>query len=153
MALSADGNLVVVGGVAHNGGMGVVSAFTRGGGQWRLDKKLVGTGAVGQSAPSVALSADGNIVMVGGPNDNGGVGAAWVFARRGGDWTEEKKLVGDEPAASVAASSNDSIIMIGGSNGRGTVGTTAAFKSGSVADHQERVAPPAAPDHRLSWEE
>jgi hypothetical protein len=43
------------------------------------DKKLVGTGAVGKSAPSVALSADGRVVMLGASNDNGGVGAAWVF--------------------------------------------------------------------------
>src|SRR5262245_6593440 len=153
VALSADGNLAVVGGVAHNAGMGVVSVFTRRGDQWTLEKKLVGTGAVGQSAPSVALSADGNIVMVGGANDNGGVGAAWVFTRRGGDWTQEKKLVGGEPAASVATSSNDSIVMIGGSNGHGTVGATAAFKSGSVADHQERIAPPTPSDHTLTWEE
>src|SRR4029453_18724627 len=47
--------------------------FTRSGGHWTQDKKLVGPGAVGKSTPSVALSADGNIVMVGGSNDNGGV--------------------------------------------------------------------------------
>jgi hypothetical protein len=29
----------------------------------------------------VALSGDGSIVMVGGPNVSGGVGATWVFAR------------------------------------------------------------------------
>ena len=40
--------------------------------------------------------------------------AAWVFTRRGGDWTQEKKLVGAEPAASVAASTNDGIVMIVG---------------------------------------
>jgi hypothetical protein len=52
--------------------------FTRTGGQWAQEKKLVGTGAVGKSAPAVAVSADGSIVMIGGSNDNGGVGAAWV---------------------------------------------------------------------------
>src|SRR5258708_38770806 len=40
--------------------------------------KLVGTGAVGAAhqAYSVALSADGNTAVVGGPGDNGNVGAA-----------------------------------------------------------------------------
>jgi uncharacterized protein (TIGR03437 family) len=44
--------------------------------------KLVGTGAVGDASQgiSVALSADGNTAIVGGPNDNGVAGAAWAFA-------------------------------------------------------------------------
>src|SRR5262249_59761205 len=58
--------------------------------------KLVGTGAVGSTnqGMSVALSADGNTAIVGGPGPNnadrdrspvvGPVGAAWVFTRSGG---------------------------------------------------------------------
>jgi hypothetical protein len=40
------------------------------------------------------MSADGSIVMVGGSNDNGGVGAAWVFTRNGGgsDYNEALTL-------------------------------------------------------------
>jgi hypothetical protein len=79
VALSADGNIAIVGGFAEDGGVALV--FTRTGGQWVQDKKLVGTGAVGKSAPSVALSADGRVVMLGASNDNGGVGAAWVFVK------------------------------------------------------------------------
>jgi hypothetical protein len=82
VALSADGNIAIVGGVAD--GVGATSVFTRSGGHWTEDNKLVGTGAVGKSVPTVALSADGSIVMVGGSNDNGGVGAAWAFTRSGG---------------------------------------------------------------------
>jgi hypothetical protein len=68
--------------------------FTRDGGQWRLDKKLAGTSAIGKSTPSVALSADGSVAMIGGPNDNGGIGAVWMFAHSGGGWSENKKLSG-----------------------------------------------------------
>jgi hypothetical protein len=44
--------------------------------------KLVGTGAIGfpSQGSSVALSADGNTAIVGGPQD-GEFGAAWVFTR------------------------------------------------------------------------
>ena len=69
--------------------------------------KLVGTGAVGtsQQGRSVALSADGNTAIVGGPCDtrigvaaceNGnGMGAAWVYTRSGGVWTQQgNKLLG-----------------------------------------------------------
>ena len=45
--------------------------------------KLVGTGAVGRAAQgnAVALSADGNTVIVGGSRDNGEAGAAWEIGR------------------------------------------------------------------------
>src|SRR5712691_12240145 len=45
--------------------------------------KLVGTGAAAsaQQGISVAVSGDGNTAIMGGPGDNSGVGAAWVFTR------------------------------------------------------------------------
>jgi len=51
--------------------------------------KLVGTGSVGnaQQGWSVALSADGDTAIVGGPFDNNGIGAAWVFTRSHSVWT------------------------------------------------------------------
>jgi hypothetical protein len=56
--------------------------------------KLVGTGAVGsaQQGIAVALSADGNTAIVGGPYDP--FGAAWVFTRSNGVWAQQgSKLV------------------------------------------------------------
>ncbi len=48
---------------------------------------------------SVAISADGNTALVGGPTDNGGFGAAWVFVRSGSTWTQQgPKLVGEPDA-------------------------------------------------------
>jgi hypothetical protein len=78
----------------EDGGGSAALVFTRSGGHWTPDKKLVGTSAVGKSAPSVALSADGSVVMLGGSNDNGGIGAVWVFAQSGGGWSQDKKLIG-----------------------------------------------------------
>ena len=94
VALSADGNIAIVGGFVEDGGGGAGLVFTRSGGHWTLDNKLVGTSAVGKSAPSVGLSADGSVAMVGGSNDNGGIGAVWVFARSSGGWSQDKKLIG-----------------------------------------------------------
>jgi hypothetical protein len=79
VALSADGNSALVGGLSDDGGLGAASLFTRGGDQWMQSKKLVGTGAMTVSA--VALSSDGSIAVIGASNETGGVGASWVFAR------------------------------------------------------------------------
>lgn len=94
VALSGDGNIAVVGGFVEDGAGNAGLVFTRSGGQWTLDKKLVVTSAVGKSTPSVALSADARVVMVGGSNDNGGIGAVWAFTHSDGGWSQDKKLIG-----------------------------------------------------------
>ncbi len=62
--------------------------------------KLVGTGVVigefngALQGYSVAISADGNTAVIGGLDDNSAEGAAWIFTRNGGCWTQQAKLVG-----------------------------------------------------------
>jgi hypothetical protein len=82
-ALSADANTAIVGGYADNGGSpGAAWVYTRSGGVWTQQSKLVANNSVGgaQQGSSVALSADGNTAIMGGPNDDD-VGAAWVFVQ------------------------------------------------------------------------
>ncbi|MBK8553220.1 MAG: hypothetical protein IPL53_20035 [Ignavibacteria bacterium] len=45
--------------------------------------KLTGTGNNGPSGQgsSVSISDDGNVAIVGGQNDNGGYGAAWIYEK------------------------------------------------------------------------
>jgi hypothetical protein len=85
VALSAGGNIAVVGGIADNGGIGAAWVFIRSGAGWSPHgSKLTGSDAVSASFSvdqgfSVALSADGTTVVVGGIDDNSFVGAAWVY--------------------------------------------------------------------------
>ncbi len=100
--------------------------------------KLAGSGEIGagEFGNSVALSADGNTALVGGPVDNGDVGAVWVFTRTGVTWTLQEKLTaptsgGEEEVgpgnfgASVALSSDGDRALIGGPQDSG--GTGAAW--------------------------
>jgi hypothetical protein len=123
-ALSADGNTALVGGVADNGYVGAVWVYTRGSnGVWaQQGSKLVGTGAAGTSyqGVSAALSADGNTAIVGGYLDNGGVGAAWVYTRSNGVWSQQgSKLVGSgaggvaEQGYSVSLSADGNTAIVG----------------------------------------
>jgi hypothetical protein len=125
VALSVDGNTAVVGGSADNSGVGAAWVFTRSGAVWtQQGAKLVGSGFVGtgiQQGCSVALSGDGNIAMVSGPGDSSGAGAAWVFTRSGGVWTQQgAKLVGSGAAGnadqgqSVALSGDSHTAILGG---------------------------------------
>jgi hypothetical protein len=68
--------------------------------------KLVGAGVLVSNAyqgVSVGVSADGNTAVVGGYGDSSNVGAAWVFTRSSGVWTQQGgKLIG---ASAVGAAS------------------------------------------------
>jgi hypothetical protein len=92
VAISADGNTAIVGAPLDNGNAGGAWVFTRANGIWsQQGSELVGTGAVGaaQQGWSVAISGDGNTALVGGPGDNSGLGAFWVFTRSGGVWSQQ----------------------------------------------------------------
>src|SRR3954453_417947 len=143
VALSADGNTALIGGHTDNGFVGAAWAFTRSGGAWpQQGKKLTandetGTGQFGQS---VALSDDGNTALIGGPGDNGFVGAAWAFTRSGGVWTQQgTKLTGGGETGggsfgwSVALSAAGDTAMVGGKSDNGNVGAAGAFGSPRIA--------------------
>lgn len=84
VALSANGETAVVGGIADHGYRGAVWVFTRTGVNWTQQAKLIATDLSehAQEGYSVALSADGNTALIGGPSEEG-TGAAWVFTRMG----------------------------------------------------------------------
>jgi uncharacterized repeat protein (TIGR01451 family) len=123
VALSADGNTAIVGGPGDDG-VGAVWTWTRSGGTWtQQGPKLVGTGAVGTAleGSSVALSADSNTAIIGGYFDNSFLGAAWVWTRSGGVWTQQgPKLVGSGAVGgssqgySVALSADGNTALVGG---------------------------------------
>jgi hypothetical protein len=107
---------------------------------------LVGAGAVGGAnfGNSVALSADGNTALVGGPADNGFAGATWVFTRSGGVWSQQgPKLVGTgavgnaQQGWSVSLSADGNTALIGGNLDNNNAGATWVFtRSGGVWSQQ-----------------
>jgi len=141
VALSADGNTAVIGGWEDSSDAGAAWVFTRsGGGAWsQQGLKLVGSGAAGaaQQGWSVAVSADGNTAIVGGPADNSSAGAAWVFTRSGGAWSQQgSKLVGNgavfneydvQQGFSVALSADGNTAMVGGPGDNSDVGAVWVF--------------------------
>jgi hypothetical protein len=124
VAVSADGNTAVVGGSGDNSGAGAAWVYTRSGGTWtQQGSKLVGSGATGAARQgySVTVSADGNTAVVGGIADSSFLGAAWVYTRSGGTWTQQgSKLVGTDAVGtaqqgvSVAVSADGNTAIVGG---------------------------------------
>jgi hypothetical protein len=146
VALSSDGNTAIVGGQHDNSSTGAVWVFTRSGGVWaQQGAKLVGTGAIGAAWQgwSVALSADGNTALIGGRGDNRFVGAAWVFTRSNGVWTQQgSKLSGSdavgnpEQGYSVALSGDGNTAIVGGPLDKGIGATWVFTRSGGMWSQQ-----------------
>ncbi len=145
VAISADGNIAIVGGLGDNAFSGAAWVFTSSGGVWsQQGSKLVGTGAVGdpQQGWSVSISADGNTAIVGGRYDNARAGAAWVFTRSAGVWSQQgSKLVGTGAVGSayqgcsVAISADGNTAIVGGPNDNSAFGAAWVFFSPSASTY------------------
>jgi FG-GAP repeat len=137
VALSKDGNTALIGGLGDNAGVGAAWIFTRSGeNAWTQQAKLTGGEEMGQGAfgASVALSADGDTALIGGPKDHGSIGAVWVFRHVGETWTQQAKLTGADETGSarfgarVALSSDGSTALIGGPYDNSEVGAGWVFR-------------------------
>ena len=147
VSLSGDGSTAIVGGPGDNSGVGAAWVYTRSGGMWNQQAKLVGTGAVGEAHQgAVSLSSDGNTAIVGGYQDNNFAGAAWVYTRSGATWSQQAKLVGTGAVGaafqgvSVALSGDGNTAIIGGSNDNGGAGAAWVFtRSGATWSQQAKL--------------
>ncbi len=152
VALSADGNTALIGGwnddsVASGdrdySGKGAAWVFTRSGSTWtQQGPKLTPTDETGNGkfGTIVALSADGDTALIGAWNDDTSKGAAWVFSRSGGAWSQQgPKLTGAGEVGegrfgvAVALSADGDRALIGALYDNGTRGAAWVFtRSGST---------------------
>jgi phosphodiesterase/alkaline phosphatase D-like protein len=143
VAISGNGETVLVGGPSDNNNTGAAWVFTRSGSTWsQQGPKLTGGGEIGEAqfGYTVALSEDGNTALIGAGKDNK-VGAAWVFTRSGGTWTQQgSKLTGSEEVGEphfgccgIALSADGDTALIGGYEDNALVGAAWVFtRSGST---------------------
>ncbi len=120
VAFSGDGDTALVGSLSDDAAW----VFTRSGSSWsQQGEKLSGAGETGNAlfGWSVALSAEGDTAVIGGTEDDGGAGAAWVFTRSGSSWTQQgaKLTGGGESGAgafgtAVALSGDGNTALVGG---------------------------------------
>jgi len=143
VALSGDGNTAVVGGPfdIYNGsvGVGAVWVFTRSGGVWtQQGTKLVGVDLCSchwDQGSSVALSGDGNTVIIGARF------ATFVFTRSEGLWTQQgPPLSFYADLNSVALSSDGNTAIVGDADMQGRGGVFVLTRAGSVWTQQAALA-------------
>ena len=121
-AISGNGSTIVVSSYFASSGKGAAWVYTKSNDQWVEQAKLTANNYAGSQSYlgySVAVSQDGNSVLLGAPIDNNFVGAAWTFQRTGSSWVQCDKLVGTDytgasaQGQSVALSSTGSTALVG----------------------------------------
>ncbi|MGN6869513.1 MAG: beta strand repeat-containing protein [Solirubrobacteraceae bacterium] len=136
VALSADGNTALIGGVGDNGGVGAAWVFVRSNGVWTQQTKIVEPNATlnAQVGYSVALSGDGNTALIGARDDNNEAGVAWAFVRSNGTWSQQGGALAPSDAANpavvgsaVALSSDGNTALLGGPGDNNGVGAAWVF--------------------------
>ena len=147
VALSGDGTTALVGSYAPSAGRGAAWVFERRGDRWTQQGGALhprGEAGSAEFGGTVALSADGDTALLGGAADNKDRGAAWVFVRHRGVWTQqgEKLTAGGETGAGafglcVGLSASGGIALIGGWTDSGSVGAAWVFTRSGVTWEQE----------------
>lgn len=131
VCISGDGHTVAVGSTVDYNNRGCVYVYHKPDTTWILQAgPLVGSASTQSSkqGTSISISSDGNTLVVGGPGNNGNVGAAWTFKRINGVWNQigtQISLAVNESikyGTSVAISANGDNILVGATE----VGSTGA---------------------------
>lgn len=139
VTVSGDGNTVLIGAHREDVDTGSVYAYIREGEGFVLQAKL--SSAVETNGDffgySVDVSNDGNIAVVGAPNDDEQLGASFIFTRSSTTWNQRLKLTANDRTNlvnqnshfghSVAISKNATTVAIGAPNANDDSGSVYVF--------------------------
>jgi hypothetical protein len=124
LALSDDGAEALVASPGVDPRLFSVTAYSRSGATWSQNGpqlRDVGANGFSRAGTSVAVSADGGTVLVGGPADGSTLnnvappGAVWVFARSAAGWKQQATLrgcgiIGLGQSVAIAADGNTALV-------------------------------------------
>jgi len=102
-AVAVSGDTAVVSAPGRGNFRGVACVYTSSGGDWAPQQELSASdGAAGDSFGG-SVSVSGDTVLASAPyrtvGDNGEQGAAYMFTRAAGDWTQQQELTASDGAA------------------------------------------------------
>ncbi|MDN5864598.1 MAG: FG-GAP repeat protein [Gammaproteobacteria bacterium] len=111
-SVAVSGSLAVVGATGANGGMGAAYVFAESNGTWVPVQTLGASDAQAGAGFGFSVSISGDSILVGSPYVNAGAGAAYVFTKSGGTWSQAAELVPDDAGSNY--NSGWSVALDGG---------------------------------------
>jgi uncharacterized repeat protein (TIGR01451 family) len=146
-SVSLSGDTLAVGGPADSGGRGAAWAFVLSGGVWTEQQKLLPSDP-NSFLGGAAVSIRGDTIVMGSPGAAAFTGAAYVWVRSSGFWSEQQTLTASDGAAGDyfgwAVSLDGDTVAIGAYNddtpAGGNAGSAYVFvRSGSVWNEQQKL--------------
>ena len=119
-SVSLSGDTAVIGAADRNAYQGAAYVFVQSGGVWSQQQELIASDGVGNDAFGNSVSVSGDTAVIGASGKNTGQGAAYVFVRTGGVWSQQQELtasdgaVGDNFGWSVSLNGNTAVIGASG---------------------------------------
>jgi len=155
-AIAIDGNRAVVGVPGDSLGadwlQGSAYVFVREPGGWVVEAKLVAGDAGYRDFYGTSVAISGDTVLVGAPYQTvDGMpyrGSAYVYARSGGAWTEQAKLVASDGATQhtfgrAVALAGDTALVTAPGGGDGLGAAYLYTRQGATWSESTRLSPPA----------
>ena len=165
-SVAIDGDTAVVGAYGANVDshvrQGAAYVFTRSGGTWTQQAKLLASDGAANDKFGTAVGVNGDMALIGAPNHavggKSGQGVVYLFVRTGSTWTQQAALTATDGAradlfGSAVAMGSDTAVFgapnktVEGGGGRVTQGAAYVFvRSGPLWMQQARLTPDAGGD-------
>ena len=98
-SVSVSGDTAAIGAQGRGGLQGAGYVFVRSSGAWSQQGELVASDGAPGDFMGQSASVSGDTAVMGAPQKNGSQGAAYVFVRSGGAWSQQQKLAASDGVA------------------------------------------------------
>jgi hypothetical protein len=137
VAISSDATVVAYGEAGQYESAGLVQIYTGSSGSYSSLASISPSDGIGypEFGSSLAFCNGSDVLVVGGSQDNSGIGAVWVFVNQSGTYTQVAKLVGSggtgwpSQGETVSVTSDCSTIAVGGPFDSSSTGAVWIFVS------------------------
>ncbi len=142
--VSVSGDTAVIGAYGKNSGQGAAYVFVRSSGVWSQQQKLTAADGAANDLFGLSVSVSGDTAVIGADGKNNFQGAAYVFVRSSGVWSQQQKLTASDGAAGDAFGRSvwvgGDTAMIGASGKNSSQGATYVFvRSSGVWSQQQKL--------------
>ncbi len=144
-AVSLNGDTVLLGTSFQNKFQGGAYVFVRSGATWTQQAKLTASDAASGDNFGFSLSVSGDTAIVGAYNKSGAEGAAYVFVRANGNWTQQTKLLASDAKAGqvfgIAVSIDGDLAVVGANRADGHGAAYVFARSGANWSQYIKLSP------------
>ena len=151
-SVSISGNTAIVGApdatIGTDNQQGAIYVYLRTGGEWLLQQKVFAADGLALDRLAIAVDISGETMIAGSTHANANKGAAYVFVRNSGVWTQQQKLIASDASVGnvfgISVAIAQSTAIVGSSfdsiNGDSYRGSAYVFdRNGAVWTQQAKL--------------